>query len=60
MRKSQMRSEFVNRREGHVQRVFGCHTGDWRGKLTGTHNLGLYISNILFIYDNLRRIPWIG
>ena len=37
-----------------------CHTGDWRGKLTGTHNLGLYISNILFIYDNLRRIPWIG
>lgn len=55
-----MRSEFVNRREGHVQRVFGCHTGDWRGKLTGTHNLGLYISNILFIHDNLRRIPWIG
>jgi hypothetical protein len=43
-----------------MQRVFGCHTGNWRSELTGTHNLGLYISNILFIHDNLRRIPWIG
>lgn len=43
-----------------MQRVFGCHTGNWRSELTGTQNLGLYISNILFIHDNLRRIPWIG